>query len=264
MDINLRVLRINFTSGKLMEMMTTSSPDAKIAASVATNGGYNPCEGQNIGQTSIKCVDASWTQNPNIPYCYKFELDPDKCEADSLSFYGDTGVSGFISLLEAGSLPIADGMWFRLGADRNDINLWTFEQTIELQSFATIDITYDNPYLKCLKARWTQGQTVLEAQTYDCNGNLTYPEICQEYAKETIECDGIPAGNTRKKRQLQPKDNYDPFDKQPPIELMLSPQLKAKFEREFNLLRDFYLEGFDKVNTHSTVFIFASPFLLNS
>lgn len=225
---------------KLLELMTTSNPDAKISATVATEGGYNPCEGQSIGQTTITCVEEGWTQNPNAPYCYKYEEDPENCHADPLAFYYDSGVSGLLSLLKTGSMTVPEGLWFSLGAERNDVNEWTFYETVELKDFTLIKITHDDPDEKCLRAKWSSSLDYLEAQSYDCQSyDYGYAEICQEYGKETVQCE---TGNTRKKRQ------DDPFGKQPPLELMLSPQLKSKFEREFNLLRDWFLEGFDKIN----------------
>jgi hypothetical protein len=106
----------------LVKLLTSKNPDGDIAASMALDGGYNPCDNSsvyNVNQTirrkrsTNNGCDNGFVADTANGYCYAalplstfLEDGTTTCksefEADVLEFDNDTRVTGLIGLLQSG------------------------------------------------------------------------------------------------------------------------------------------------------------------
>ncbi len=108
-----------------MKLLTSKDPDGDISASVALDGGYNPCDNSsvfNLNQTMRRkrstgngCDDGFVADAAN-GFCYTalpmstfLEDGATTCksdfDADALEFDNDAKVTGLLGLLQSGNNP---------------------------------------------------------------------------------------------------------------------------------------------------------------
>ena len=182
-----------------------------------------------------------FVKNPSSPFCYK-NFGTTECSTDKLKFKKDSDVQGFMNLVNEGKLNY-EGIFFIIGAERNDVGDITFDHIFKLADFDNIEIIHDDPYHFCFKARVYNGK--LRVRSFNCENPKQMNYICQDYNSEQVNCD-------------DPNYNDEEFKVQNSLDLMLNPLLRESYERSVNLLTEEYKNRFKNVR----FFVFSFPFYI--